>query len=1530
MSVREESCRVLRQHKSRAEVRSVGRFGTGHSLLCGCVLASLLMASMFATISIATTEMTAVGASGPTLPTTYSYTDSTVTWGPWSSDETIEILAVGAAGGSDLFADNSSTGGEMLGGDGAAEMATLTVPTGDSLTIAAGGAGGNALSNGVGAAGYNGGAAGRGGNLGTPGGGGGGGASSVTESGTGGSTALVVASGGGGAGGSDCSNHGLYCSTYYGDEFPQQGGAGGAGGISAGVPGGAGQSGSEPGGGGGGGGVTSGTSGSGGAGGSGDGNCSGDPGGAGAGGPGEGPCYDWAGVGGGGGGGYYGGGGGGGGGGNGNPGGAGGGGGGGSSYVVAGATSLQSEAGTNAGAGYVEIGSPGSLSLPLVGGAVTAANGQGGGPTTWCGCVGATPTVDPVNAIDGDFYQSATDLTVPGPGVPLGFVRTYDANMAQISGGVSNPSDLGPGWTDNLAMNIASVPGMATVTEADGAEVQFTPSNTNTAWCQSADNYCPLAPRDISTLNQNTDGTWTFTDDLSSPLTYTFTSSGQLSKIANAAGQSITASTESPGGGTGSAACPSSATSCTVWTSSVTNETLTEVYDAGVLTEVQGYASSGSPASVSFCYYGSTCAAGHGSGLAGSLYSATDPGARTTSYAYDYANSNTALRYDLVTQTNPDQSTIANQYNSAGEVSQQTSPSGVVSTFSYNEIGTPSQPVGAVPGDSTTVTVSPGGGQPSTSTQYTFSSGELASTTVDPGGATQSVTSTLNDPDTGQHASSTDNGNTSTTNLPTPSTPSSYLNAIDPTSTTDALGNTSLYGYTSTNQIWCEVEPAEAANGVVCPSSQLTTPPSPGSSGKPTSNCTAASTQPCLGATFTFYDAAGNPTYVTDPLGNTTQTKYTTAEQPWCQVDAAEYTSAGTSCPSSPPASPPTGTVTGYTTTLYDSSDRETSVTNPLGATTTYGYHDTTYPDSATKVVDPEGDTTLIYHNDADQPTRQVETAPAGAFSATTITAYDAAGRVFCTMSPLGYAEENDTDTCPSTEPTSPPSPSSDTNPGPYPGAQVTIYNGSGQPTYQINAVGGVTQTAYDGAGNVYCTVAPADYAQSISCPAVGAAWTAGITLTSYDANGRAVSVTNPLGGVTATTYDASSNVTQTTIESNNSSADPNIVTSYGYDADNRLTSTTVDPGGGTLQQETKQSYDPDSNVFCSVSANAVAGASFQCPTWQDTWIAAPPSPTSLYSSTPTAAQANDVTTTFYDADNNQVQSTNPDVETTVDVNDPDGRTICQSDPTNVAAWLKTNPTGTYPYLCTSPPPSSGVTATVYDQIGDVTSSTDQVGDVTKYTYTPDGSVQTMEDPGSNTTTDCYYYESGTSPCSTAAPSAGGLGSDLYQSTTPDTAKDASGEVTTTTYFPGGRARCHHGRVCDDAGGHHHRRLRPGRGPDLGPVPQHRQRLRRALGPRLHLQPGRHPGHHDRRLGHDQVRLRRQRRRDLHPAGGERGPLEPDDELRLLQHRRPGLGQLPGLWDVLGADGELHLRRHRGHGHRDRLAGQRGHLLPRR
>ncbi len=67
-----------------------------------------------------------------------------------------------------------------------------------------------------------------------------------------------------------------------------------------------------------------------------------------------------------------------------------------------------------------------------------------------------TGATDPVNAATGDNYTSATDLTVPGAGVPLAFTRTYDAQVAQDEViAAAAPGPLGYGWSYNLGASVS-------------------------------------------------------------------------------------------------------------------------------------------------------------------------------------------------------------------------------------------------------------------------------------------------------------------------------------------------------------------------------------------------------------------------------------------------------------------------------------------------------------------------------------------------------------------------------------------------------------------------------------------------------------------------------------------------------------------------------------------------------------------------------------------------------------------------------------------------------------------------------------------------------------------------------------------------------------------------------------------------------------------------------------------------------------------------------------------------------------------
>ena len=1016
--------------------------------------------------------------------------------------------------------------------------------------------------------------------------------------------------------------------------------------------------------------------------------------------------------------------------------------------------------------GYAYVFS--ALSVDPLGSPVLADAYGGGSQSEPCQCTGtdsANPTsLDPVDLATGDFTESHTDLSLPGAGVPLAFTRTYDAQAAQaeVTNGSADPP-LGYGWSDSLGLNVSydSSTQTATVTEENGAQTTFNEYESGSAnpWCSGSTNFCASAPRIEATLNQNTGGSWTYvrTTGSSAQETFTFSSGGALTSIADATGDTVSSSSYSPG--TGQTVCPSGDT-CQAWTSSASGRQLVLATDSsGQLVSVFD---PNAGQSASFSYSGSGCSSWSGSETP-DLCSVTDPGGVTSTFTYDSANSAADFDYDMLTETPPGSSgTTTNVYNTGGQISQQTDPSGAVTTLAYS--GTSA----SFDGGTTTVTSYPdgtGSGEPQDSTIYSFSSNVLVAETQGATGTSPTTETYQRDPVSLLSDSVADgNGNfTQSAYQLYDGTGGTEISSANVLSSTDAMDNTTQNVYNAFNEAWCTVDPAETADGVTCPSSPPTSPPAPGAS------------DPDLGATINFYNSSDQLTATTDTLGNTTTYSYTSGVSGvpnglmYCSVDPVDY-QASVTCPSYGATH-----VSGTTTSTFDSAGDTLTSTNADGDTTTKVYGVSGHPGLVSSSTDPDGTVTSYTYNGAGQVLTQ--TVSFNSYSATTAYAYDSYGRQYCEVDPNEYALGV---RCPS----SPPSASS-------PPADVTstFYDADGRVIQTTSPIGGTTVTAYDDAGNVYCTVTPANYASGTRCPSsepttpptVGSDSYLGATITTYDANGRATQVTNPLGGITLSSYDDDNNVLQTTVESNNSTSDPNVVTTNTYDADDQVTSTTVD-SGSSLASTTQKSYDPNGNAYCSVSANATAAGSstYQCPPWQAAWIASPPSPSSLYSSTPTSAQADNVTTTFYNDDGQQVQSTNPDVETTVNAIDGDGRTYCSVDPVNYADAVSCPAEGATHV--------TGTSTTSYDAAGQTLATTDQLGDLTSYTYDAAGHVLTTTDPRGEVTTNCYYDEDATGQCAHSAPATGGSGDDLYTSTTPATTADPSGETTTSTYFPGGQA----------------------------------------------------------------------------------------------------------------------------------------------
>ena len=106
---------------------------------------------------------------------------------------------------------------------------------------------------------------------------------------------------------------------------------------------------------------------------------------------------------------------------------------------------------------YVLLGQPVSAATaalaPGTGGEVPPGSSVGGGNAAAPGVAQATAG-DPVDTENGDFSQSATDLSVPGFGPQLDFTRTYDARTARQQTVAGTPGAMGYGWTDDWATSL--------------------------------------------------------------------------------------------------------------------------------------------------------------------------------------------------------------------------------------------------------------------------------------------------------------------------------------------------------------------------------------------------------------------------------------------------------------------------------------------------------------------------------------------------------------------------------------------------------------------------------------------------------------------------------------------------------------------------------------------------------------------------------------------------------------------------------------------------------------------------------------------------------------------------------------------------------------------------------------------------------------------------------------------------------------------------------------------------------------------
>lgn len=483
------------------------------------------------------------------------------------------------------------------------------------------------------------------------------------------------------------------------------------------------------------------------------------------------------------------------------------------------------------------------------------------------------------------------------------------------------------------------------------------------------------------------------------------------------------------------------------------------------------------------------------------------------------------------------------------------------------------------------------------------------------------------------------------------------------------------------------------------------------------------------------------------------------------------------------------------TTWTYDAEDRVTSVTDPTGGVTTFGYSGGSHLPS--RITAPDGGVTQVTAADG------LISAVTDADGNTTTFGFNATNDLVSVTNPLGETTRMSNDAAGNR--TEIIAPSSD--------ARQYAYDAAGQITTITDPSGAVTSYRYSAAGLLLQTTDP----------------TEATTTNSYTAAGLLASVTDALGRTVNYTYDTDNNLTAITAPGGEvarfgydilgqltSITDPtNAVTELGYDADgNNITEQTpagtthtsfdargnpiavTDPTGATVQ------YGYDESDRLVTATDPLGGA------WQ---VSHDSVGRAISLTDPVAAQARlswtaggrltavsdplgRTTALTHDAAGRVVTVTNPEGGVTQYVYDPNGRRVSVTSPAGLVTQSEYDADGRL--IATVDPrgwisrceydargqriatitPSGVITQFRYDAAGQLTATIDGNDNLTQYTYDVDGHVTAITDAKGAVTR--YTYDAGGRVISSTDP--------LGRTTT--LAYDSAGNLITIT-DPSGRAQ---------------------------------------------------------------------------------------------------------------------------------------------